>query len=178
MREFRLIFVLLFFLPSFAIANTEIINVETGDSNKLLTSNSVCDIELSNNSSIPLLLKPNPTIPQAAGAPQQSKYTFSVCGLKPLHKYQIRASWPAVYPSDIILNYNITHIIVEINASFYSHNESLMKRPPLVPLRLVVEPLLLGFLPKSVLPIVGFVFVIILIALICMTNLFIKHKRD
>lgn len=96
MREFRLIFVLLFFLPSFAIANTEIINVETGDSNKLLTSNSVCDIELSNNSSIPLLLKPNPTIPQAAGAPQQSKYTFSVCGLKPLQKYQIRASWPAV----------------------------------------------------------------------------------
>ncbi|KAI0275377.1 hypothetical protein BC834DRAFT_965762 [Gloeopeniophorella convolvens] len=75
-------------------------------------------------------------------------------------RFTLRVSWPASHPADIALNVHPTssrHLLARVRVTNEGVRAPGDTRPPqAVPLVVVLEPLLLGVLPASVLPVLLF----------------------
>ncbi|EPY51005.1 hypothetical protein SPOG_04906 [Schizosaccharomyces cryophilus OY26] len=173
--SFFLFITLLTCLFGLTLGNTEIINFK---SIHVYDRNGSCQLRIPDTVSQSLILQPYPIDPEKGISESASRVALHACGLKENTWYQLRASWPAVYPSEIDLAWNGTHALVRLYASFYSVDDSLMNHPPPVPIQIDLEPLTLGFLPSSLKPIVAVIAVIIISSIPFAFLILRKQKLD
>ncbi|WBW72641.1 GPI-mannosyltransferase II complex subunit Pga1 [Schizosaccharomyces osmophilus] len=176
-NTYSFFFIITFFFHLFGstLGNTEIINFKATHSNNRSKS---CQLKVQEALSQTLLLQPYPIDSEKGISESATIVALQACGLKENAWYQLRASWPAVYPSDIDLAWNDTHCLLHLYASFYSANTSLMKNPRPVPVQIDLDPLILGFLPSSVIPTVIVITALVVSSIPFAFFILKKQKQD
>ncbi|EPX74890.1 uncharacterized protein SOCG_05279 [Schizosaccharomyces octosporus yFS286] len=165
---------LLIHLLGLTMGNTEIINFKA---THLYNRSDNCQLTIRDRSQT-LLLQPRSVDSKEGISKSATTVALHTCELKENAWYQLRASWPAVYPSEIDLTWNGTHCLVHLYASFYSSNSSLMKNPHPVPVQIDLDPLIAGFLPNSVIPIVFVITALVICSIPFAFLILRKQKQD
>jgi len=103
-------------------------------------------------------------------APFGVERIYGLVGLAEGSKYEVRVCWAASSPTRFHLNTFYEHETLFIRlfaeAAYYSHIEELMRNVPEMEFILILDKLILGFIPESLLPVIGLV---VLVGVICWT---------
>lgn len=83
--------------------------------------------------------------------------------------YEIRVCWPASYPGDLSISYQSGgYVKVAHESDYYSHIKRLMESPDDIPFEIIMDPIILGVLPKDIIEVIA------LITFVCLTGVWVS----